>query len=278
SNYAWGSGIEVVEYAFDMNTGELNVEDLRSKLSEDASGVYVEVPNFLGIIDSQTPSIREEIKDAALVVGVNPISLGVLRPPGDYGADIVVGEGQMLGSPMNFGGPLLGIFATRQEHVRKMPGRVIGLTKDVEGERAFCMTLQTREQHIRRSKATSNICTNEALMAVAAAAYLALVGREGLRKIAEANVGNARKLMNAIGELDGFASPVFEGHHFNEFVMKPAIRPEKLNKHLLRKGIIGGLSLDKHVPRLKGHMLMATTEVHAEEDHNRLLRALAEVS
>lgn len=276
-NYAWGPGIEIVQYGFDMNTGQLDLEDLRSKLSKDVGGVYIEVPNFLGVIDSHAPSIKEELKDAALVVGVNPISLGVLRPPGDYGADIVIGEGQVLGSPMNFGGPLLGLFATRQEHVRKMPGRVIGLTKDVEGNRAFCMTLQTREQHIRRSKATSNICTNEALMAVAAATYLATVGREGLRTIAEINIGKAKRLMSAIGELDGFVSPVFEAHHFNEFVMKPIIRPEKLNKLLLRNGIIGGLPIEEHVPHLNGHMLLATTEMHTEEDHDRLLSALAEV-
>lgn len=277
-NYAWGPGMEIVEYAFDTSTGELSADDLRSKMSEETSGVYIEVPNFLGVIDSQIASIREDIKDAALVVGVNPISLGILKPPGEYGADIVIGEGQVLGSPMNLGGPLLGLFATRQEHVRKMPGRVIGLTKDVEGARAFCMTLQTREQHIRRSKATSNICTNEALMAVAAATYLALVGRDGLRKIAEANIGKARSLMKSVGELDGFVSPVFTGYHFNEFVMKPPIEPEGLNKHLLRKSIIGGLPLDKHVPRLGGHMLLATTEVHRREDHERFLRALAEVS
>jgi glycine dehydrogenase subunit 1 len=277
-NFAWGPGIEVVEYAFDMNTGELDLEDLRSKIDANMGGVYIEVPNFFGIIDSHAPAIKEELKDGALVVGVNPISLGALKPPGDYGADIVIGEGQMLGSPMNFGGPLLGIFATRQEHVRKMPGRVIGLTRDMEGNRAFCMTLQTREQHIRRSKATSNICTNEALMAVAAATYLAILGRNGLKSLAEMNIVRARRLMNKIGDLDGYVSPVFKAHHFNEFVIKPVVRPEKLNKMLLRKGIIGGLPLDAHVEHLSGHMLMTTTEVHTDADYEKLLNALAEMS
>jgi glycine dehydrogenase subunit 1 len=179
---------------------------------------------------------------------------------------------------MNFGGPLLGIFACRQEHVRKMPGRVIGMTRDSEGERAFCMTLQTREQHIRRSKATSNICTNEALMAVAASVYLSVLGKDGLENLAKVNVARAKRLMDRIGELDGFISPAFEGSHFNEFIVKTPARPEKLNRLLLKHGIIGGMPLSPHVPRLDHHMLLATTEMHSNADHDTLLRALKEVA
>ncbi|HPT73278.1 MAG TPA: aminomethyl-transferring glycine dehydrogenase subunit GcvPA, partial [Methanomassiliicoccaceae archaeon] len=200
-NYVKGVGMEIVDYAYDPSTGEADMDDLKEKIDGDVGGVYVEVPNFLGVMDRHAAEMKEVIGDALLVVGVDPISLGLLKAPGDYGADIVIGEGQSLGSPMNFGGPLLGLFGCRQELVRKMPGRVIGMTKDAEGKRAFCMTLQTREQHIRRSKATSNICTNEALMAVAAAAYLAIVGRDGLRAVAKSNMANARKLRDALSSV-----------------------------------------------------------------------------
>jgi len=276
-NYAWWPGMEVEEYSYDPYTGELDIDDLRSKVDAQTSGIYVEVPNFLGVIDSFAPLIKQEYPDVALVVGANPISLGVLKAPGDYGADIVIGEGQVLGIPMNFGGPLLGIFACRQEHVRKMPGRVIGMTRDLDGERAFCMTLQTREQHIRRSKATSNICTNEALMAVTAAAYLSILGKEGLQSLAKLNIARARKLMKMIAEVEEFDSPVFDAYHFNEFVIRSPIRPEKLNKLLLKKGIIGGLPLAAHVRQLDEHMLISTTEMHCDSDYYRLVNALKEV-
>ena len=213
----------------------------------------------------------------ALVVGANPISLGVLKAPGDYGADICIGEGQVLGVPMSFGGPLLGVFACRQEHVRKMPGRVIGMTRDGDGEKAFCMTLQTREQHIRRSKATSNICTNEALMAVAAAAYLSILGKEGLEDLAKVNISRARKLQKMIAQIEDFDSPYFDAYHFNEFVIRTPVRPEKLNKLLLRNGIIGGLPLHGHLRQLEDHMLICTTELHSDQDYERLVAALKEV-
>lgn len=276
-NYAKGPGIEVVEYSYDPYTGELDLEDLRSKVTPDTSGIYVEVPNFFGVIDAHASMIKSEFPEVALVVGANPISLGVLKAPGDYGADICIGEGQVLGIPMNFGGPLLGVFACRQEHVRKMPGRVIGMTRDADGEKAFCMTLQTREQHIRRSKATSNICTNEALMAVAAAAYLGILGKEGLENLAKVNISRARKLQKMIGQLDDFDSPFFDAYHFNEFVIRTPVRPEKLNKLLLRNGIIGGLPLHGHLRQLEDHMLICTTELHSDQDYERLVSALREV-
>src|SRR5438093_148038 len=154
------------------------------------------------------PEISHATK-AIFVVGVNPIAQAIVRPPGDFGADIVIGEGQPLGTPMNFGGPLLGIFACRQEHIRKMPGRVIGLTRDANGHRAFCMTLQTREQHIRREKAMSNICTNESLLAVAAATYLSVLGSNGLRRLAADNIRRARGLAASIDKISGFTAPIF---------------------------------------------------------------------
>jgi glycine dehydrogenase subunit 1 len=276
-NYAKGPGIEVVEYSYEPYTGELDLDDLRSKVTPETSGIYIEVPNFFGVIDSQAPIIKQEFPEVALVVGANPISLGVLKAPGDYGADICIGEGQVLGVPMNFGGPLLGVFACRQEHVRKMPGRVIGMTRDTDGEKAYCMTLQTREQHIRRSKATSNICTNEALMAVAAAAYLSILGKEGLENLAKVNISRARKLQKMIAQLEDFDSPFFDAYHFNEFVISTPVRPEKLNKLLLRNGIIGGLPLHGHLRQLEDHMLICTTELHSDQDYERLVAVLQEV-
>jgi glycine dehydrogenase subunit 1 len=277
-NYLWGPQMQAIEYGYDQYTGCIDLEHLASKLDGDVCGIYAEAPNFFGIIDPTVLRLKKRFPEIPLVIGIDPISLGLLMPPGEYGADIVIGEGQSLGSPMNFGGPLLGMFACRREHVRKMPGRLIGMTKDKAGERAFCMTLQTREQHIRRSKATSNICTNESLMAVAAAVYLSVVGPKGLKAIANANITNARNLMARIDELDGFDAPIFKAYHFNEFVVRTGVRPERLGKHLARKGIIGGLDLARHIPSMNEHVLFATTEMHSEADHDKLIAALREAA
>ena len=273
-NYAKGAGIRVVEYDHDLGTGEMDLDDLRSKVDGNVSGIYAEVPNFLGVIDRQVTEMREEFKGPVLVVGVDPISLGVLKAPADYGADIVIGEGQSLGSPMNFGGPLLGLFGCRQEFVRKMPGRVIGLTRDAAGRRAFCMTLQTREQHIRREKATSNICSNESLMAVAASVFLAVTGGKGLATLARRNMERARRTMDAVSAIEGYACPTQGSFHFNEFMVRTPIPPEEVSKRLMRQGIIGGLPLGRHVPSLRGCMLSAATERTTNEHVDRLVAAL----
>lgn len=273
-NYTKGAGMQIIEYGFDPLTGELDLEDLASKVDGDVSGIYVEVPNFLGVIDRNATEIKRRFPDVLLVVGADPISLGVLKAPGDYGADIVIGEGQSLGSPMNFGGPLLGLFGCRQEHVRKMPGRVIGMTRDLAGRRAFAMTLQTREQHIRREKATSNICTNEALAAVAAAVYLGVVGRTGLRTIAKLCMERAQATMDALCQVKGFECPALRSYHFNEFAVRTPIKPEKLSRVLMRKGVIGGLPLARHVPSMGDCMLFAATEMTTDEDIGKLVNAL----
>ena len=277
-NYVGGAGMEIVEYAYDRRTGEADMEDLRRKADGEVGGVYVEVPNFLGVMDRQATEMKAAIGDALLVVGADPISLGLLKAPGDYGADIVIGEGQSLGSPMNFGGPLLGLFGCRQELVRKMPGRVVGLTRDAEGKRAFCMTLQTREQHVRRSKATSNICSNEALMAVAAAAYLAIVGRDGLKAVARSSMANARKLRDALASVNGVECPVLDAPFFNELPARLPIKPEKMSKVLMRNGIIGGIPLAKHVPEMGDCMLFAATEMTTDKDIEKLVEAMEVIS
>jgi glycine dehydrogenase subunit 1 len=239
-------------------------------------GVYVENPNFFGRFEEQTQEIRDAT-DSILVVGVNPIAQAILRPPGDSGADIVIGEGQALGNAVNFGGPLLGIFACRQEHIHRMPGRVIGLTKDVNGHRAFCMTLQTREQHIRREKAMSNICTNESLMAVASAAYMAVLGSNGLRRVAVESLRRARELASSISQIPGFKAPIFRGAHFNEFTLRYHGGYDVVHRALLAKGIHGGMQHARHLKELGDFALFAVTERHTNRDIDRLLDVLRSI-
>jgi glycine dehydrogenase subunit 1 len=239
-------------------------------------GVYIENPNFFGIFEEHVLELKSMIKDVPLVVGINPISLGIIKPPGDYGADIVIGEGQPLGNPMNFGGPLLGIFACTKQHVRKMPGRIVGLTKDTKGRRAFCLTLQTREQHIRRKRATSNICTNEALCAIAAATYIALIGKRGLQKLAALNLRNAHYLAAQINKSDNFRL-AFKGKFFNEFVIVGSNNVSDftdLHEYLLGNNIHGGLLLKPHFPELGDTMLITVTEVHDDEILDKFVELL----
>ena len=240
--YAGGADIGIEEVGHDAETGLVDLEDLERKMGESVSGFYFETPNFLGPIETAWEEIRSTVGDRTLVIGVNPMALALLKPPGEMGADIVVGDAQVFGVPMSLGGPSIGIFGCRKEHVRKMPGRIIGMTEDADGMRSFCMTLQTREQHIRRSKATSNICTNEALAAVAVAAYLACVGRNGLRSIAADNVRKMRALSSRIDALDGYDAPIFDSIHFNEFVVRSERPAGSVRNALLDKGIHGGHS------------------------------------
>ena len=273
-NYLLGGSLSVRDVDYDRTTGLLDLAKLREAVTPDVCGVYVETPNFFGRFEEQIEAIREVVADAVLVVGINPVAQAVLRPPGDYEADIVIGEGQALGNPANFGGPLLGIFACRQEHVRKMPGRVIGLTRDANGHRAFCMTLQTREQHIRREKAMSNICTNESLLAVSAAAYLAVLGSNGLRALAAENIRRAKDLAAAIDRIDGYVAPVFKGAHYNEFAVRAKKGYDRVRKGLLDHGVHGGIALKRYLPELENVALFTTTERHRPEHVERLLQAL----
>ncbi len=275
-NYTWGSGIIVKEVEYDRESGMLDLADLKHHLTEDVCGLYVENPNFFGRFEEQMQEIREST-DVPLIVGTNPIAQAILRKPSDFGADIVIGEGQALGNAVNFGGPLLGIFACRQEHVRKMPGRVIGLTRDADGHRAFCMTLQTREQHIRREKAMSNICTNESLLAVASAAYVAVLGSNGLRRVALECTRKARDLAAGIRMIPGFEAPIFKGAHFNEFTVRYQGGYETVHKALLKEGIHGGMQHARHLKELRDFALFAVTDRHTQKDVDRLLEALRSI-
>jgi len=272
-SYAVGPGLVVREVRHDPENGTLDLEELSEIVGPETAAVYVESPNFFGRFEEAMEEIRS-LAPSLLIVGANPLALAVTKAPGDLGADIVIGEGQPLGNAVNFGGPLIGVFACREEHLRKMPGRVIGLTRDAEGRRAFCMTLQTREQHIRRERAMSNICTNEALMAVVSAAFVAVLGADGLRRVAIENVRRAKRLAERIDALEAYEAPVFPGAHFNEFVVRSATPYRKVHEALLRAGVHGGLPLSAHFPELGEAALFATTEVHMEADYERLLAAL----
>lgn len=272
--YARGADIEIAEVGFDKDDGQVDVSDLESKISDDVIGFYFETPNFFGPFETRWKDIRDILGDRTMVVGTNPLALALAKPPGEMGADIVVGDAQVFGVPMSYGGPSIGVFGCKAEHVRRMPGRLIGMTEDAEGSRSYCMTLQTREQHIRRGKATSNICTNEALIAVAVAAHLALVGRSGLRRIAAKNMENMRSLSERIRAVEGFDAPLFDAPHFNEFVVRSAIPVDEMNSLLLANHIHGGVPLERWFPEMKGCALFATTEMHTAEDHDRLISAL----
>mgnify|MGYP000315351774 FL=1 len=274
--------MKVTQIDYDEATGLIDLEDLKEKINGETAAVYVENPSYLGFVEENVDAISEVAHDAGalLIVGVDPISLGLLRPPGDYGADIVVGEGQPLGNHMNFGGPLLGIFACRGDPkmIRQMPGRIIGMTTTVDGsERGFVMTLQTREQHIRRERATSNICTNQALCAVAAAVYLSLLGPNGLRELAELITSRAHYAMRRIGELTGVRAPIFSSYHFKEFTVSFEKSVEEVNRGLLARGIHGGKSLIEEFPELGETALYCVTELHSKEDIDLLVSALEEV-
>ena len=280
-NYCAGLDINLKEYSFDMKTGMLDLEDLSRKIDGDVSAVIVENPNSYGVIDENVLRVKNVIGDSLLISYVDPISLGVLKPPGDYGSDIAVAEGQQLGIHQNFGGPYLGIFAYRKELARKSPGRLIGETTDTNGRRGYVMTLQTREQHIRREKATSNICTNQALMGVAALAYLATVGPSGLRKIALATMHQSAKLKQIVSGNRKVQSNVFSGTSFSDVPLLIQSDEEKLNLALRNNRIFGGIKLDRIIQnrydRLKNAFFFSTTEKTEETDLMKLKHALEAV-
>ena len=282
--YSEPAGIEIVEVRQDAETGQIVLEDLEKKLSSKTAGVYVENPSYLGYIETEVEAIGEVAhrKEALFMVGVDPISLGILKPPGDYDADIVIGEGQPLGNRMNFGGPLLGIFACRGERLlRQMPGRIIGMTTTIDGSQsAYCMVLQTREQHIRREKATSNICSNEALCAVAAAVYLALLGPRGLNSLCKTILTKSQYAMKRLSEIKGLRTPVFDAPHFKEFTVNfegSGKTVQEIHQQLLRKGIHGGKIVSHEFPELRETALYCVTEIHARRDIDRLAESLAEI-
>jgi len=282
--YVEPAGIQVKSIEHNRETGQINLEDLKAKVSENTAAVYLENPSYLGFVETEVKAVGEVAHDSGglFIVGVDPVSLGVLKPPGEYGADLVVGEGQPLGNPMNYGGPSLGVLACRKETklIRQMPGRIIGMTTTADGaQRGFCMALQTREQHIRREKATSNICSNEALCAVASAVYLALLGPQGLRELGENVMYRARYAMQQLDAIDGVKAPVFDAPHFKEFTVnfdKTGRSVKEVHEGLLRRQVHGGKDVSKEFPELGQTALYCVTEIHSKGDIERLVQALKE--
>ena len=270
--YLEGYRIEFVEIPH--AGGLFDEAALKKEANDSAACVIIQNPNFFGCIEKadRIESICHSC-GALLIACVNPISMGVLKSPGEYNADIAVGEGQPLGIPMSYGGPYLGFFAVREKHMRKMPGRIAGVTKDIEGKRGFVLTMQAREQHIRREKATSNICTNEGLMALAACIYLSLVGREGIKEIARQNVLKSHYLREKILKLSGFES-MFDAPFFNEFTVRCGKGTDRISGDLLKHGIIGGLPLGRFCPEMKNCMLICVTETKTKEDLDRFAELL----
>ncbi|MDQ7772231.1 MAG: aminomethyl-transferring glycine dehydrogenase subunit GcvPA [Elusimicrobiales bacterium] len=245
-------------------------------LLEGAACLAVQTPNFLGLIEDMD-GVADAAKKAGalLVAAADPVSLGVLKTPGEYGADFAVGEGQSLGLPLAYGGPYLGLFSCKKEHVRQMPGRICGMTKDKDGKRGFVLTLQAREQHIRRDKAASNICSNEALCALAATVYTALLGPEGMRELAEANMGAAAHAAGRLSSIKG-CSLKFKGPFFNEFVLAVPGSAAAMRERALGQGVDIGLPLAPLYPELGETLLVCATEARTEADIARLEKAVKE--
>jgi glycine dehydrogenase subunit 1 len=262
--------------------GRSDLAQLAKLLDGETAALVIQNPDFFGQcepVDGLADAVHRA--GALLIVVTDPIALGLFRPPGAYGADVVVADGQALGIPASFGGPYLGILASRMEYVRRLSGHLVGETVDTEGRRGYVLTLATREQHIRRAKATSNICTNSAVCAVAAAAYLATLGKQGLRGVAELCFHKSHYAAAEIGRLKGFAvNPQAPSRPFlKEFVVRLPRPPAEINEILReRHGIIGGYDLGRDYPHLAGHMLLAVTEINTRAAIDRLIGALREIA
>ncbi len=263
-------------------TGDENLntslDDLKKLLDQNTACLIVQNPTFFGnLLDVNGLAEAVHAAGALLVVVAVPVmSLGMLKPPGEYGADIVVAEGQPFGGGLNFGGPYLGIFAAREQFVRKMPGRLVGETTDGEGRRGYVLTLSTREQHIRREKATSNICTNQGLIALMAAMYLSYMGKSGLREVAEQCYHKAHYAAEQIGQVDGYRV-LNMGSFFNEFVVQCPKPVSEVNEALLKKGILGGYDLEQDYPGAKNQMLLCVTEMNTRKQIDWLVEALKSI-
>ncbi len=274
--YAWARGFTAREIG--LEDGATSVAELEAALTPDTKAVIIQHPNFFGSLEDVRAIERAVHTTSALyvVAFTEPASLGVLAPPSDYGADIVVGEGQSLGSPIGYGGPALGLFASRSAYMRRLPGRLVGKTVDDRGQIGYVLTLQTREQHIRRERATSNICTNQELLAIFASVYLAALGKAGFRELGEQCLRRAHYARERICAVPGFR-PLFSRPFFDEFAVLSPLPVEHLNAGLRERGIIGGYDLGREYPELGNAVLFAVTEARTSEDIDVLITALEEI-
>lgn len=274
----YAEGLEVPVDRIPCSDGVIDVEALDELLSEQVAAVVFSHPNFFGLLEPVF-EISDKVHNAGafLVVSVDPISLGILAPPGSYKADIAVAEGQSLGLAQGFGGPYLGVFTARKDYIRRMPGRIIGRTVDIKGKPGFVMTLQTREQHIRREKATSNICTNQALCALAAAVFLSLIGRQGIKEMAGLSTQKAHYLAERIGKLAG-CELAFRGSFFKEFAVRTRRPAEEVVDAMIERGFLAGVDLGRFREDWANLLLVAVTEKRTKQEMDAFIDALAAVS
>ena len=271
--YTERQGLTVTEVPRD--GGGVDEEALARAVGEDTACVILQVPNFFGIIE-RAPWVAQLAREAGAltVVVADPISLGVLKAPGSYGADIVVGEGQGLGNPLSFGGPHFGFLAARQAYIRRMPGRIAGATVDQQGRRGYVLTLQAREQHIRRERATSNICTNQALMALAATVYMTVLGKQGLRQVAELCLQKSHYLAERIAGLERFELAFPNRPFFKEFVVRSRLPVDEVLAELRSRRILGGVPLGRFDPDLADCFMVAVTERRTREEMDHFIGCL----
>ncbi|HQP09987.1 MAG TPA: aminomethyl-transferring glycine dehydrogenase subunit GcvPA [Candidatus Omnitrophota bacterium] len=269
-----------LHYAFEETPvlhGQSSRDEIEKLIDQDTAAVILQNPNFFGAVDDHSDIVEKAHALGCLVIeSVYPISLGLLKTPGEMGVDIVTGEGQSLGLPLNFGGPYLGFMATRKKYIRKMPGRIVGETVDAQGRRCFVNTLQAREQHIRREKATSNICTNVALCAVQSAIYLSLLGKQGFKELAQLNLDKAEFARREIGKIDGVevkrSSPTF-----NEFTVHLPVDASIVVEAMIDRGFAAGFPLGRYYKGMERYMIVAVTEKRTKEEILAYVRALKEV-
>jgi len=256
--------------------GRTDVNRLQEMMTKDVGAVLVQTPNYFGNIEEmhKIDEIVHSVKKAMLIVAVDPISLMILNSPAEYNADIVIGEGQVLGNAQNLGGPLFGFFATKEKFARKMPGRIVGATIDVDDNKGYVLILQAREQHIRREKATSNICTNESLCVLAAAVYISLLGKKGLLEVAEQSSIKAHYLYDKISALHNI-KPAFDTPFFKEFVVKTDKNPDEIISTMLKIGYFAGINLGKY--GWQNHLLIAVTEKRTEQEIDKFITAIKSI-
>lgn len=274
--YGKGQGYEVVEIG--VKDGVTDLVAMEAAMDETTAAVIVQYPNFFGSIENLAELEKIAHRNKGLfVVSSNPMALGTLQPPGRFGADIVVGDAQPFGISMQLGGPTCGFFAVKEKLMRKIPGRIVGQTVDHDGKRGFVLTLQAREQHIRREKATSNICSNQALMALAASVAMTALGKQGVQEMSKMNIQKTQYAKQQIAKLAGYEI-AFQSPVFNEFVVKVPGRVADINRGLLAKKIVGGYDLGRDYPELEGHMLLAVTEIRTKEEIDSLVQGLEELA
>ncbi|MCD6116560.1 aminomethyl-transferring glycine dehydrogenase subunit GcvPA [bacterium] len=262
--YCHRSGIKLIE--IDLKDGVTDLENLKNAMTENCAGILIQHPNFFGSLESVREIAELAHKAGALfTVSVDPISLGILSPPGDYGADIVTGEAQVFGNAMGFGGPYVGIFAATKALVRKIPGRIAGMTEDTEGRRGFVLTLQTREQHIRRERATSNICSNEQLCALAATVYMTLMGKQGIPSVADMSMQKAHYMSETLLKIDG-VELLFRQPFFKEFAVKLPLPASEVIEKMKDKNIFAGIDLSIFDYNIDNGLLIAVTEKRTKQE------------